>query len=346
MTEDRIRREQLEAELRGLKDVLDVARAVVSTLDLDAVLQNILSHAMDFVGVPAGSIALYDKKSNRLTLHAHKGLSKNFVGRDRWTITKGGLSYKMLHEGRLFIVDDTQNAEYFNNPLAIAEGIRSIICVPLAVGKDIVGALYLDDFEPRKFSELNVDTLLILGSFAALSIKNARLHQQMQQLACTDGLTGLYNHRQFKEFFSRELSRARRHRKNLSLIMFDVDDFKKFNDTYGHPVGDRVLQMVAELLPQILRQGDILCRYGGEEFIAILPETCLEKAVAVAERVRLAVETGSRELLAAQAQTGVTVSVGVATYPKDGESVESLLMCVDKLLYRAKSCGKNRVYYD
>ncbi len=344
MNEDKIKREQLEEEVRGLKNVLEVAQSVVSSLDLDEVLQDILNHAMDFVGVPAGTIALYDKKTNRLTLHAHKGLSEAFVSHDRWSVKKGGLSHKMLQQGGLFIIDDTRDADFFNNPLAISEGIRSIICIPLILGKDIVGALYLDDFVPRNFSKQNLDTLEIFGSFAALSIKNAKLHAQTQQLAVTDGLTGLYNHRQFKEFFSRELSRARRHKKHLSVIMFDIDDFKKFNDTYGHPLGDRVLQIVAELLPQILRQGDILCRYGGEEFIAILPETCIDKAVAAAERVRSAVETDSIKMLNGQTQTGITVSIGVASYPADGDSVTDLLSSVDKLLYKAKGSGKNRVY--
>ena len=126
--------------------------------------------------------------------------------------------------------------------------------------------------------------------------------------------------------------------------MFDVDDFKRFNDSYGHPVGDQVLVAVAEILRETLRKCDIPFRYGGEEFIAILPETLAEPAALVAERIRQAIETQSHRHLPDHIGHGVTVSVGVAAFPRDGESGEGLLKMVDDLLYRAKKEGKNKVY--
>lgn len=333
-----------EEEINCLHEVLSVAQVVVSSLDLDEVLQNILCSAMGIVDVPAGSIALYDETTSSLELHAHLGLSAEFTAKNRWKVKKGGLTYRILDAGEFFIVEDTAGESFFNNPLAVAEGIRSLVAVPLTIQEKIIGILYLNDFKPRLFDPMRLHMLSILGSFATMSIDNARLHAQAQILASTDGLTGLYNHRQFISFFSEESTRAARYGKPLSLIMLDVDDFKKFNDAYGHPLGDKALISVARTMRASLRGCDLSFRYGGEEFVAILPETDLESALVAAERIRAMVLEESRVALADTAPHGVTVSVGVATYPRDGVG-DDLLKAVDDQLYRAKREGKNRVYF-
>lgn len=338
--------ETLEKELRGLKDLLNVAQLVVSSLELNEVLQNILHSAMAIMDMPAGSVALYDKESRQLQLRAHAGLSEAFVARDRWPVAPGGLTYEILDRGELFVVEDTARAEFFNNPLAVDEGIRSLIAVPLKMQRKIVGVLYLDDFQPRGFPAERLELLQVLGSFASMSIDNARLYQRTLELACTDGLTGLYNHRQFKKMLGEELARAGRYGKPLSIIMFDIDNFKKFNDAYGHPSGDVVLQETAVLLRELLRGCDLVFRYGGEEFVALLPETPFADAVKVADRIRIFIETESPRFLSRiTASHGVTASVGVATFPEDGASPEELLQAVDQLMYQAKRKGKNQVHY-
>ena len=336
---------ELREELRGLKDLLEVARVVVSSLELDRVLQSILDHAMDLMEMPAGSIALFEEEYSQLTMHAHAGLSETFVARRRWRVHEGGLTHRLLQQRDVFVVKDTRETDYFSNPQVHDEGIRSLIALPLAAQEKVVGILYLDDFIPRRFSSVSLRLFSILGSFAALSIDNARMHEKTRLLACTDGLTGLYNHRQFQELFAKELSRAERYRKPLSLLMLDVDDFKKFNDTYGHPAGDRVLVTVAQILRRSLRQLDLACRYGGEEFIALLPETNMEKALGAAQRVRLAIAAEATSELGKAVSGGITVSVGVANFPRDGRDAETLLDIVDGLLYRAKKEGKNKVYH-
>lgn len=335
---------ELAAEVRGLSNLLSVAQVVVSSLELDEVLQNILFSAMGVMDMPAGSIALYDERESYLQLHAHAGLSDAFVARQRWRVKRGGLTHRILDEGTLFVVNDTADAPFFNNPLAVAEGIRSLIAVPLKIQNHIIGILYLNAFEPRHFAEGRLRLLSILASFATMSIDNARLHQRMRQMACTDGLTGLYNHRQFRCMFRDEMLRTVRHQKSLSLIMLDIDDFKKFNDSYGHPNGDKVLILVATVLRDCLRGYDLTFRYGGEEFIAILPECGCEQAQLAAERIRAGIEEESRRFLTGICDHGVTVSVGVATYPRDGEDEDALLLVVDQLMYQAKKGGKNRVY--
>lgn len=338
-------KETLEAEVVALKDLIEVARAVVSTLDLDTVLQAILSSAMRFAGMPAGSIALYDHARNELTLHAHEGLTAEFVRNERWEVKPGGLNEHAIAAGEILFIDDTGETSFFRNPIALAEGIRSLICIPLKIQKRTVGILYLDDFVPRQFDRNKLKLLSVLASFAAMAIDNAQLHMKTRIMAITDALTGLYNHRYFQQVFNRELNRAKRYTKQLSIIMLDVDDFKKFNDTYGHPTGDRVLAAMGDFLGEALRGADLAFRYGGEEFIILLPETDFPMALQVAERLRRLVEERSGDVLDDVATRGVTVSVGVASYPRDGETRGELLKQVDDLLYRAKEFGKNRIYY-
>jgi diguanylate cyclase (GGDEF)-like protein len=336
----------LEQRLKGLKDLLSVAQIVVSSLDLDEVLQNILHSAMTIMDMPAGTIALYDEGAGNLELHAHAGLSKTFTAHDRWTVKAGGLTHEILERGELFVIEDTEQAEFFNNPLAVAEGLRSLIAVPLKMQRSIVGVLYVDDFVPRCFPQDKLELLSVLGSFASMSIDNARLHQRTLELACTDGLTGLYNQRQFKKMFQEEIARAARYGKPLSIILLDVDDFKKFNDTYGHPNGDIVLQQMARLLIELLRGSDLVFRYGGEEFVILLPETAFPATLQVAERIRIFIETETPKFLdLIKATSGVTVSVGVASFPEDGDTPAALFKTVDDLMYEAKRKGKNRVYY-
>lgn len=336
---------RLFEQVQGLKGILNVAQVVVSSLELDEVLENILHSAMVVMDMPAGSIALYDEGMSMLELHTHAGLSEKFVAHDRWRVEPGGLTMEILDRGELFVINDTVQAEFFNNPLAIEEKIRSLIAVPLKIQKRTIGVLYLDDFKPRQFAAEKLELLSILSSFATMSIDNARLHEKTLQMACTDGLTGLYNHRQFKKIFAEEVARAARYEKALSIILLDVDDFKKFNDTYGHPNGDIVLQEMANMLRELLRDCDGIFRYGGEEFVVLLPETALPEAIKVAERIRIFVETESPMFLTRITKThGVTVSVGAAALPENGNDSATLLKSVDDLMYKAKREGKNKVY--
>jgi diguanylate cyclase (GGDEF)-like protein len=335
----------LEEELRELRSILRVAQAVVSSLEFDEVLENILASAMAVMEVPAGAIALYDAERSELEFHARAGLSPRFLAEGRRPVRPGSLTRRVLDAGELAVVEDTRQTPYAIHPAVLAEGVRALIAVPLRIQNEVLGILYLDDFVPRSFSGLRLQALAILASFAALSIGNARLHEQTRQLACTDGLTGLFNHRHFLQIFREELVRAARYRKPLSLAMFDIDDFKLFNDTYGHPNGDRALAHVAGILQHSLREYDILFRYGGEEFIAILPETGIGEALAAAERARLAIEQYTPAALGPMAVHGLTVSAGIASFPRDGEDLDTLLKTTDDLLYQAKKQGKNRVYH-
>jgi diguanylate cyclase (GGDEF)-like protein len=346
MTErDDSKTDALESQVKGLKDLIEVAKAVVSTLDLDTVLQAILTSAMTFAETPAGSVALYFDTKRELNLHAHSGLTADFVKTERWTVTPGGLTDQVLKAGEIFFIEDTEKTSYFNNPIALNEGIRSLVCVPLLFQSRIMGILYLDDFTPRQFDREKLNLLAILSSFAAMAIHNATLHKRTKLMAITDSLTGLHNHRYFKQYFKQEMGRAKRYHKPFSIIMMDVDDFKSFNDSFGHAAGDNLLRILGAVIMETIRGVDVAFRYGGEEFIVLLPETRLDKAVLAAERLREAVQSGTANKLAGPASSGVTVSIGVASYPDNADKMDELFNIVDSLLYQAKRCGKNKVYH-
>ncbi len=172
-------------------------------------------------------------------------------------------------------------------------------------------------------------------------LDNAR--KRLQQLAVTDGLTELYNYRYFRTQLEHELARAGRHQLKLSLIMLDIDFFKNYNDTNGHPAGDEVLAKIAKAVKENIRKIDVPCRYGGEEFILILPDTDKSAAVVVAEKIRKLIEAMPFRNEQAQPNGRLTVSIGVATYPEDGKTSNQLIENVDRNLYAAKQTGRNKV---
>jgi diguanylate cyclase (GGDEF)-like protein len=335
----------LEEELRDLKAILGVAQGVVASLDLAEVLSNILASAMAIMEMPAGCIALYDEKSGQLERHTHAGLNRNPTPLRRWGIRPGGMAEKILQGDVPLAIESTAHLPSPDRGRFEAAGIRALIGVPLKIKDRPFGILYLDDFTDRTFPSGRLRLLSILASFASMSIENAQLHQKTRHLACTDGLTGLFNYRHFKKTFGDEMARSIRYHKPLSLIMFDVDDFKKFNDSFGHPVGDQVLAGIAEILRRSLREVDLIFRYGGEEFIAILPEAGIDEAVVAAERARRAIQCDTPAYIKEIVDPIVTVSVGVANFPLDGHDADALLKATDDLLLRAKKEGKNQVYH-
>ncbi|HEY4744002.1 MAG TPA: sensor domain-containing diguanylate cyclase [Desulfuromonadaceae bacterium] len=334
---------ELKGQVRALNDLIGVAQASVSSIDLDTLLGAILKSAMNFTEMPAGSVALYDNRNGELTLRAHAGLSGAFVARNVWTVAPGGLTDQLLSRDEILFVEDTERADYFNNPLAVQEGIRSLICIPLVTKGSIHGILYLDDFTPRTFDQNRMSLISVLASFAAMAIENAKLHQETRQMAVTDALTGLHNRRYFESVLPQELERARRYGLSLSLLLIDADNFKKFNDTYGHPMGDRILATIGRSIKRVLRSVDFAFRYGGEEFVVILPETAVASACKVAERIRQRIIADSTKVLCRDVAEPVTVSTGIACFPQDAQDAAGLVAVADNLLYQAKGAGKNRI---
>ncbi len=194
------------------------------------------------------------------------------------------------------------------------------------------------------FTQEDIVRLDTLAPSIAMSLENLHIRETMHLLASTDGLTGLWNHRRMQDVMRDEVRRSARYHHAISILMLDVDSFKSFNDTYGHPQGDQMLRSVSDALTATVRNTDFVGRYGGEEFIIILPETAKHDACKLAERVRKAVETNAF-VLVNDLPVHRTVSVGVATYPEDALNAQELVQRADDALYEAKRTGKNRVIW-
>lgn len=186
------------------------------------------------------------------------------------------------------------------------------------------------------------DWLIGVGSFLkAARVVEMERFEQIARSAVTDGLTGIYNARFLRQRLAHESDRVRRYRSKFSIVFYDLDDFKAFNDTYGHLAGDAALRQFGHILTRSNRSTDIPGRYGGEEFLVILPETGYEAALSMAERIRALAEAAEIEVNGQEPH--ITVSGGVATCPEDGDTPADLIACADRALYRAKRAGKNRI---
>ncbi|UCE05376.1 MAG: PleD family two-component system response regulator [bacterium] len=208
-----------------------------------------------------------------------------------------------------------------------------------------------DDFISKPFNKLEllarVKSLLRIKHLhdeLELKIQELEIAQgKLLQLAITDGLTELYNYRYFKQQLSQEIIRAKRHNTKVSIAMIDIDYFKNYNDTHGHPAGDLVLKTIAELLRNNIRKIDVAARYGGEEFALILVETDRPAAGFVASKIKNLVERQKFNYEETQPNGKLTISMGVATFPHDGMTPDDLVKIADQRLYRAKKAGRNRV---
>jgi len=186
------------------------------------------------------------------------------------------------------------------------------------------------------------EKVLILTHQFALALRRITLYEQVEQLALTDSLTDVHTRRYFWERFEEELRRAQKRKMQLSFLMLDVDNFKKFNDQYGHMTGDRILNKIGSVIKESVREIDIAGRYGGEEFSVVLPDTGVDGAKFVAERIRTAVE--NTLIKAYDHVLKVSISIGIATFPKDAKEPQSLVEKADMALYRAKEIGRNCTY--
>ena len=218
--------------------------------------------------------------------------------------------------------------------------VCSVFAVPMLYEKGLVGLFVMLSEKKDFLDTFQIGLLEVLCNQASISIANAKLHAEIEKLATTDGLTGLYNHRRFQEMLSEEFKRLNRQSSPVSLILTDIDHFKKVNDTYGHPAGDLVLKGVSKIIREAIRDIDVPARYGGEEFAVILPGTDAEGGRQIAERVRKAVMEAS--FSSEGKELKVTISLGIASAPADASRKEELIEKSDQALYHAKHNGRNQ----
>lgn len=337
------RKLESETNHRLLVETLgEVARILSSTLELPEVLDRLMMSLKHFVNIDFGLVMLKSGDSytisNIIDKDGYKETGEQFIDISRSPILAGAESSlkPTLISDRKELINDAVLKEWL--PM---ESVSAIIA-PIVNISEVLGIIVICSLEEHAFKGEEVEIAFDFATQSGVAIKNARLFAEVQKLAVTDGLTGLNNRRRFFELAEKEFERYKRYETSISAIMFDIDDFKNLNDTYGHQAGDEVLRSIAARCGRVVRENDIIGRYGGEEFAVLLVETGESEAVVVAERLRN--EIASRPIkIKGNALLNVTVSVGVATVDASTKSLEELLYNADKALYRAKKSGKDCV---
>jgi diguanylate cyclase (GGDEF)-like protein len=323
-----------------LKALSEMAVVITASLSRDAVLEQTLQQGQRLAGVPAACVVLYDSVTRRFGDIQATGLSDAFV--KEMHFRPGGLAEEVLRSDAPILCSDGPGAACPLSDLARADGIRAILCLPLASHAQRIGLLYFYRYDRDHFQPEEIALLRTFSHIAAGAIENAQLHERTLEQASTDALTGLHNRRAFDLRLAEEVQRTRRFGQFFSVLMFDIDYFKRINDNFGHPFGDRVLLQLAQVLHGQMRDVDFVARYGGEEFLIILPGTDGPGAYRVGERARVAVAEAAFALPDGS-KVPVTVSVGAACFPENAVTPEQLLACADRALYHAKQTGRDRV---
>lgn len=327
--------EQLNESREKLKRALTrFGQTLRSTHDLDQLLNEVVDTSIDHLQARRGMVMLLDHGAKELRVSVSRGTQKDDL---RLKVGEGLAGY-VAESGHPLRLPDGSNPA---SPSPTEPDFRTAMLVPIFAQERVTGVLGLYDKEGGiDFSEADMATLLSLADQAGVAIENVILHDQAQRLSITDGLTGTWNLRYFKMQVEREIERSARFHRPISLLMIDIDDFKVVNDSYGHQRGNAVLIDLVSRIRFTIREIDVLARWGGEEFVVILPETDASGGMLTAEKIRSVVAAKSFE---GKPETKITISIGVACYPSHGSDEDSVVQAADTALLKAKAEGKNRV---
>ncbi|OGC02956.1 MAG: hypothetical protein A3G35_18300 [candidate division NC10 bacterium RIFCSPLOWO2_12_FULL_66_18] len=341
---------ELEAENRTLQEkvaelhtFLNLSKTLSATLNMEELFRLALHLIGRSLHVDAYSLMLLDEAGERLVVKAAFGLPED-GGPDLALRLGEGISGLVAQTGQAMLVPDASAESRFLEQECFPQQHGSFICVPLRIkGREVIGVLNAQKPEPHGFSLGDMDLFQAVANQVAAALENAQLYQRTKELSARDDLTGLFNRRHFFDNLEKEIQRARRYRRVFSLLMLDLDDFKGYNDTHGHLRGDEALKEVARLLLANSRRADVVGRFGGEEFVVLLPEINKQGAAVVAEKMRTAVEQYA--FFGRETQPGgrLTVTLGLVTYPVDSEEGLELVDLADRALYAGKQQGGNRV---
>ena len=341
--------ENLNNRLNELLSLRKASLHLTLNLSLDAVLEAILESAIELVSADDTHIFLYDHGVLSFGAALFDGHQQN---KPIMHPRPHGITYRVAREGVMVVVNDIMSDPLFDD--RGWEG--SIISLPLKIGTKVLGVMNVALKHAHTFTEDEIRALEFLGDQASIGIQNAKLYEQAQQeisdriraekaikhLANHDALTGLPNRRLFNERINLEIARAQRNKQKIGIMLFDLDHLKKVNDSYGHNVGDLLLQAVAQRLLGLLRKSDTVARMGGDEFLLILPEMHQpQDAIQTGERILNALST---PFLLEGYEVSITTSIGISFFPDDGDDVNTLVKNADIAMYKAKEKGGN-VYH-
>lgn len=304
-------------------------------LSLPDLLEHVMRVLCEETGFGSCSLALVDDRNpDFLVIRAASGIRETFLG---LAVPRHmGLHGEVMRTGTAFVVPDMHaDPRVFRRD----DRVRSGIYAPLATGRSHIGVLSAHSEHTNAFTQADLDVLTVVARYVTGAIEVAHLHEQLKTLAATDALTGLANRRCFLQRLEAEMARARRTGRSVSVVVVDLDGFKEINDTYGHAKGDEVLVQVAEALARGVRTADLAARFGGDEFVLMLPETTMERVEEILNRLELPGMTVPGQ---PGSSKNLSFSWGAAAYPYDGDSPERLLQSADRRLYEMKK----RLYGD
>lgn len=333
---------KLQKKLYDFHSIFELSYRVMGQLESKELIRQALINILGIVPTKSVILLLTNKDDDDLyEVVDYKGVNDQLISDFRIYRHDKLIHYLELIK-KAFQINDVSGE--FQDVINILKSKKIEVVSPLLRNENIVGLLCLGpNIKEEVYSEDSLETVSILTNMLAVALHNAQMYEHIKELSYTDGMTGLHNYRFFRLRLKEELARARREGGNVSLLIIDVDHFKNYNDTLGHPAGDKVLRKVSDILKKSVRDNDIVARYGGEEFAIILPGASKEGAIALADRIRLKVEQTKFYQEEIQPGGKLTISVGTATFPKDSVSEEELIFFADQALYYAKKTGRNRV---
>ncbi|HLA99507.1 MAG TPA: sensor domain-containing diguanylate cyclase [Anaerolineales bacterium] len=331
-----------EVRYRELGALHAATETLLTTIDMEALLARILDAATLAIPVAEkGMIHLIAQDTGQLEMRASFGYTDPRIRRFKLPGSVGYVAQAVGERTPLKIDDLESYTSSAQSSAPAPGGALSAIIAPLVLKSQVIGALSLESSRAAAFSDNDLSLLVNFASTATAAIRNSREHAEVQKLAVTDTLTGLYNRRGFIELGQREVERARRYKRPIVAIVMDLDNFKEINDNYGHANGDMVLQIVANRCLQNLRRVDLVGRLGGDEFTILLPETDDSTGSQVAERLRNSIANTPVDIDGAP--VAISVSVGVSRSTTSIPDLDILLGRADSAMYLAKKAGRNRL---